>query len=40
MIKMLTLTLLGVAVLGVAACAHHDEASNTQTSSASSGYKK
>ena len=40
MIKLITLTILSVAVLGLAACAHHEEAQSTQTSSASTGYKK
>jgi ABC-type glycerol-3-phosphate transport system substrate-binding protein len=40
MMKLLTLTILGVAILGLAACAHHDDAQNTQSSSASTGYKK
>ena len=40
MIKAITLTILGVAMLGLSACAHHEETTNTQASSASAGYKK
>jgi predicted outer membrane protein len=40
MMKLLTLTILGVAILGLAACAHHDDQTTTQASTASTGYKK